>query len=93
MVADRSTAVLITAKDAEGTAAKAVASALAQAVVSEVVFVDDGSRDGTSSAARAADDGSGRLQLIRLAENRGPARGRNVRLRGEPKETIATIVS
>lgn len=78
MIADRSTAVIITAKDAEATAAKAVASALAQAVVSEVVFVDDGSRDGTASAARAADDGSGRLKLIRLAENRGPAHGRNV---------------
>jgi succinoglycan biosynthesis protein ExoU len=78
MIADRSTAVLITAKDAEGTAAKAVASALAQGVVSEVVFVDDGSRDATSAAARAADDGSGRLQLIRLDKNRGPAHGRNV---------------
>lgn len=78
MIADRSTAVIITAKDAEATAAKAVASALAQAVVSEVVFVDDGSRDATSAAARGADDGSGRLKLIRLAENRGPAHGRNV---------------
>jgi succinoglycan biosynthesis protein ExoU len=78
MIADRSTAVIITAKDAQDTASKAVASALAQAVVSEVVFVDDGSRDDTSSAALAADDGSGRLKLIRLPENRGPARGRNV---------------
>jgi succinoglycan biosynthesis protein ExoU len=78
MIGDRSTAVIITAKDAEHTAAKAVASALAQAVVSEVVFVDDGSRDATSAAARDADDGSGRLRLIRLDENRGPAHGRNV---------------
>jgi succinoglycan biosynthesis protein ExoU len=78
MIADRSTAVIITAKDAEGTAAKAVASALAQAVTREVVFVDDGSRDRTASAARAADDGSGRLKLIRLAENWGPAHGRNL---------------
>src|ERR1700761_9161791 len=78
MIADRFTAVIITAKDAQGTAAKAVASALAQAAVREVVFVDDGSRDATSAAALAADDGSGRLRLIRLAENRGPACGRNL---------------
>jgi succinoglycan biosynthesis protein ExoU len=76
--AGRSTAVIITAKNAAGTAAKAVSSALAQCVVSEVVFVDDGSHDGTSAAAGSADDGSGRLRIIRLKRNRGPAHGRNV---------------
>jgi succinoglycan biosynthesis protein ExoU len=75
---DRSTAVLITAKDAEATIAKAVISALAQPLASEVVVVDDGSRsDGTARAAAAADDGSGRLKIVRLPENRGPAQGRN----------------
>jgi succinoglycan biosynthesis protein ExoU len=78
VIADRSTAVLITAKDAEATVAWAVASALAQPLATEVVVVDDGSRDGTAQAAAAADDRSGRLKIIRLAQNRGPAGGRNV---------------
>jgi succinoglycan biosynthesis protein ExoU len=78
VISDRSTAIIITAKDAQATAAKAVASALAQPLATEVVFVDDGSRDGTAAAAASVDDGSGRLRLIRLPQNRGPAHGRNV---------------
>jgi len=73
----RNTAVIITAKNAAVTAAKAITSALAQSVVSEVVFVDDGSTDGTALVAAAADDGSGRLRIIREEQNRGPAFGRN----------------
>lgn len=72
------TAVIITAKDAAATAARAVSSALAQGPVREVVFVDDGSRDDTSAVAASADDGSGRLKIIRIDQNRGPAHGRNV---------------
>jgi succinoglycan biosynthesis protein ExoU len=77
VIPDRSTAVLITAKDAEGTVAKAVASALFQPLASEVIVVDDGSRDRTAEVAAAAGDGSGRLKIVRLPENRGPAQGRN----------------
>jgi succinoglycan biosynthesis protein ExoU len=75
---DKSTAVIITAKNAAGTAAKAVGSALTQPEASEVLFVDDGSTDETSAAAAAADDGSGRLRIIQLDHNRGPSHGRNV---------------
>jgi succinoglycan biosynthesis protein ExoU len=71
-------AVIIAAKDAAGTAPKAVRSALAQRLASEVIFVDDASSDGTSEAARACDDGTGRLQVIRLETNRGPSHGRNL---------------
>lgn len=71
-------AVIITAKDAAATAGKAVRSALLQSVVSEVVFVDDGSKDATADVARAACDGSGRLRVLRLDENRGPSFGRNL---------------
>ena len=39
--------------------------------------MDDASADATGAAAAAADDGSGRLQVIRLAENVGPAEARN----------------
>jgi succinoglycan biosynthesis protein ExoU len=78
--ADRglATAVIITAKDAASTAALAVATALAQQCVREVVFVDDASTDSTPTVAASADDGSGRLKIIRLDQNRGPAHGRNV---------------
>ena len=75
---DPEVAVVITAKDAAGTAAAAVRSALAQSLASEVVFVDDGSNDDTAEVARACDDGSGRLKVYRLASNHGPAFGRNL---------------
>jgi succinoglycan biosynthesis protein ExoU len=72
--------VIIPALDASATISRAVASALAQAEVREVIVVDDGSRDGTGAAALAADDGSGRLKLIRFEANRGPAAARNAAL-------------
>jgi succinoglycan biosynthesis protein ExoU len=75
---DLSVAVIITAKDAASTAGKAVRSALAQRIATEVVFVDDGSSDETAAVAQACDDGAGRLKLIRLPQNRGPAHGRNL---------------
>jgi succinoglycan biosynthesis protein ExoU len=78
VTADRSVAVIITARDAAATVAKAVASALAQLEAREVVLVDDGSRDATAAVAASVDDGSGRLKIIRLDENRGPSHGRNV---------------
>jgi succinoglycan biosynthesis protein ExoU len=78
MNAPRSTAVIITAKDAEATIAKAVASSLAQGPVAEVVVVDDGSSDQTSAAAASVDDRSGRLNIIRNPVNKGPSAGRNI---------------
>lgn len=71
-------AVVITAYRAERSIARAIRSALSQHEVSQVVVVDDASDDGTSAAANGADDGSGRLTLIRLPVNRGPSAARNV---------------
>lgn len=71
-------AVVITARNAAATAAHAVRSALRQSVTHEVVFVDDGSSDATAEVARSADDGTGRLKVIRNAQNRGPSFGRNL---------------
>lgn len=69
--------VIIAAKDAADTISKAIASALREEAVGEVVVVDDGSSDGTDAAALAADDGSGRLVIARFEKNRGPSAARN----------------
>lgn len=72
-----SVCVIIAAMNAASTIGRAVHSALREARVAEVIVVDDASTDTTSEAALAADDGSGRLQIVRLDENRGPAFARN----------------
>lgn len=69
--------IIIAAKNAAGTIARAIASALAEPEVAEVVVIDDGSSDDTAAVARAAADGSGRLKVVRFEENRGPAAARN----------------
>lgn len=70
--------VIITAYCAEGSVARAVRSALDQRGVREVIVIDDASPDSTAAAARGADDGSGRLRVIRLDRNAGPAAARNL---------------
>ena len=69
--------VIIAAKNAEATIARAVASALAEPESAEVVVIDDGSTDKTAAAARLADDQSGRLTIVRFESNRGPSAARN----------------
>lgn len=72
-----SVCVIIAAYNAQGTIARAVASALAQAEVSEVFVIDDASPDATIDAAKTADDGSGRLIILRQPQNAGPSAARN----------------
>jgi succinoglycan biosynthesis protein ExoU len=69
--------VIIAARDAARTIGRAVGSALRQTHVAEVIVVDDGSVDGTAEAALGAGEGSGRLRILRLDANRGPAFARN----------------
>jgi succinoglycan biosynthesis protein ExoU len=69
--------VIIAARDAASTVGRAIRSALVEPEVAEVVLVDDGSRDRTVEAALAADDGTGRLVVLNLDRNRGPAFARN----------------
>lgn len=76
----RSVTVVIAAKDAQDSIGRAVASCLAQPDACEVIVVDDGSSDDTAGAARAKDDGSGRLSVIKLDQNQGPAAARNIAL-------------
>jgi succinoglycan biosynthesis protein ExoU len=69
--------VIIAAKNASSTISRAVASALQDSTVAEVVVVDDGSTDDTSVKAVDGGDGTGRLRVLRLETNRGPAFARN----------------
>lgn len=72
--------VIIAAWNSETTIGRAIRSALLQRRVAQIVVVDDASSDATEAAARAADDGSGRLTVLRLTKNGGPAKARNVAL-------------
>ena len=70
-------AVIIAAFNSASTISRAITSALAQPEVAEVIVVDDGSTDSTAAAAIAADDGTSRLKVLLLHENRGPSAARN----------------
>lgn len=72
-----SVCVIIAAKNAAATIARAIGSALREPQVGEVLVVDDGSGDDTAEVSLAADDGSGRLRILRLETNQGPAFARN----------------
>lgn len=91
----REVVVIIAAWRAQATIARAVASALAQPEAAEVVVVDDASNDtgATLAAAKAADDGSGRLTLIALDANSGPSRARNAAIAASNAPWIAVLDS
>jgi succinoglycan biosynthesis protein ExoU len=87
--------VIIAAWRAAGTIGRAVSSALAQCEAAEVVVVDDASGDNgaTLEAAKAADDGSGRLKVVALDTNGGPARARNAAIAASKAPWIAVLDS
>ena len=86
-------AVIIPAHNAGRTIAQAIHSALAEPEVVEVVVVDDASTDDTAAVARGADDGSGRLRVMALPGNVGPARARNLAIAASHAEWIAILDS
>ena len=83
--------VIIAAWNAERTIARAIASALAQTEVGEVIVVDDASSDATAAVAAAADDGSGRLTVLRQDRNGGPSAARNRALAHSRAEHVAVL--
>ena len=93
--ARREVAIIIAAWRASATIGRAITSALSQGETAEVVVVDDCSNDdgATLAAARAADDGTGRLQVIALDRNSGPARARNAAIAASRAPWIAVIDS
>jgi succinoglycan biosynthesis protein ExoU len=85
--------VIIPAWNAEATIARAVASALAEPEVAEVVVVDDASTDTTAARAAAADDASGRLRILRQRRNAGPAAARNMGIDASTSPFLALLDS
>jgi succinoglycan biosynthesis protein ExoU len=83
--------VIVAGMNAEGTIARAVASALAEPEVREVVVIDDASRDATAAAAHSADDRSGRLAIHRNPRNLGPAASRNLALARSSSPLVAVL--
>ncbi|HEY4032067.1 MAG TPA: glycosyltransferase family 2 protein [Caulobacteraceae bacterium] len=83
--------VIIAAKNARATIARAVSSALAEVAVGEVVVVDDGSTDDTAALARSVDDGTDRLQVLHLPRNLGPAAARNRGIRASSAPYITVL--
>ncbi len=78
---DNDVAIIIAAYNAENSIQKAVTSALVQKNVSQVIVVDDASKDQTTQNAQACDDNTGRLLVLTQSENQGPAAARNVALK------------
>lgn len=72
--------VLIAAYNAAGTIRQAVASALAEPEVKECIVIDDASRDRTIDEALLAAEGSAKLKIVSLKDNKGPAFARNAAL-------------
>lgn len=91
----RDVTVVIAAWRAAGTIGRAVASALAQPEAAEVVVVDDASNDdgATLAAARAADDGTGRLTVLALDRNGGPSAARNAAIAASKAPWITILDS
>lgn len=83
--------VIVAAMNAQETIARAVRSALAESLASEVMVIDDASRDGTAAAALSADDGSGRLRVLRCRRNLGPAGARNLAISRSSAPLIAVL--
>lgn len=83
--------VIIAARNAAETITMAINSALREPEVAELVVVDDASSDATEAVARAANDGSGRLLVLRLDVNRGPSFARNMAIRHSKAPLISIL--
>lgn len=77
MQPENTVAVVIACHDSARFVGRAIRSALQQVETAEVFVVDDASTDESVEAALAADDGSGRLTVLRQPSNRGPSAARN----------------
>ncbi len=83
--------VVIAARDAAATIGAAVASALADPIVAEVILVDDASTDATAATAAAAAAGDARLRILSMPRNVGPAAARNRALEVAASDVLALL--
>lgn len=90
-IAESPICVIVAAHNAARTIRGAVRSALAEPEAAEVVVVDDASTDETAAVARAADDGTGRLSVLRCDVNGGPAAARNLAIAHSRAPLIAIL--
>ncbi len=83
--------VLMAAWNRETTIARAVRSVLHDPAIRSLIVIDDASTDHTCEAARDADDGSGRLIIKKMKDNRGPAAARNTAIAMSDAPWIAVV--
>lgn len=85
--------VIIAAHDCAGTLDRAIGSALAQIETAEVIVVDDASSDDTVTRAEAWERREGRVRVIALSRNGGPAGARNRGFDAATGDTLAILDS
>ncbi len=83
--------VIIPTFNAAGFVGRAIRSALSQHDLGELILVDDGSTDDTVKVLEAAARSDGRVRVLRLPENRGPAAARNAGLEAARGEWVAML--
>ena len=87
-----SVTILIAAYNAQPFLHRAVTSALEQTIpATEILIVDDASSDGTVPAARKLAETDGRIRVLGLSTNGGPAAARNAGLDIASGEWIAVL--
>ncbi|NTZ43963.1 glycosyltransferase family 2 protein [Altererythrobacter sp. SALINAS58] len=86
-----SVTIIIPAFNAARFIKRAVASALQQANVAEVIVVDDASSDDTVEVVRSLAQEDSRVRLVRLCANVGPSAARNMAIRAATSAWIATL--
>ncbi len=85
--------VLIAAHDCAPTLGRAIASALEQPETHEIIVVDDASRDGTRACAMDWAARAGRVRLVALDDNAGPAGARNRAMEAATGDMFALLDS
>ena len=88
----RSVSVIIAARNAEKTIARAIGSVMHQEDVGvEIIVVDDASTDGTVNVVKSLQSSTNHLQLVSNASNLGVAKSRNIGLKMATQEFVSTL--
>jgi succinoglycan biosynthesis protein ExoU len=83
--------MIIAAYNAQATIERAVASALAEPDIMQVIVVDDASTDDTANVAKRLDDGSGRVVVLCQSLNAGPSAARNKALAAATADWVGIL--